>query len=61
MLIDNSLIFTAENFPYEKYKEYFRIHFKNNNMDVLTNKQLWISYKTHDKLNEKINDFIQNI
>ena len=60
MLIDNSLIFTAKNFQYEKYKEYFRIHFKNNNMDVLTNKELWVNYNTHDKFNEKINDFLQS-
>ena len=58
--INNSSIFTEKNFPYEKYKEYFRIHFKNNNMDVLTNKELWICYNTHDKLNNKINSFIQN-
>ena len=45
-------------FTYEKYKEYFRIHFKNNNMDVLTNKELWVNYNTHDKLNEKINYFL---
>ena len=53
------ILITETNFPYEKYKEYFRIHFKNNNMDVLTNKELWINYNTHDKLNNKINDYIQ--
>jgi len=25
--INNSSIFTEKNFPYKKYKEYFRIHF----------------------------------
>ena len=29
-------------------------------MDVLTNNELWINYNTHDKLNEKINDFIKS-
>ena len=58
--INNSSIFTETNFPYEKYKEYFRIHFKNNTLGVLTNKELWINYNTHDTLNEKINNFIQS-
>lgn len=46
------------NFPYQKYKDYFRIKGYKNNNSELTNKELWINYNTHDKFNKEIYDFI---
>lgn len=58
MLIDS--IFTEENFPYQRYRKYFKVNFNSNKKDKQTNKELWINYNAHDKHNIKINNFISN-